>query len=392
MNDYNIIAKNIIRAIRNVAGKDKLNLHEPLFSGKEKEYLNNCIDTTYVSSVGDYVKTFEKMIVDYTGAKFAVAVINGTSALKVALKLSGVENGDEVLVPALTFVGTTNAISYNSAVPHFVDCDAQTLGIDTFKLFKYLSKITTQKDRKCYNKITGRIIKAIIPVHTFGHPADLERLIEISKKFHIKMVEDAAESIGSFYKKKHTGTFGEFGILSFNGNKTITSGNGGVILTDNANLAKRAKHLVTTAKLSHKWEYIHDEIGYNYKLSNINAALGCAQLEQLSKILDSKRLLYQSYFSVFKKIPEITLFKEAKHCKSNYWLQTLILNQKHKKYKDKIIEKLVQDRIFARPAWRLMNDLKMYENYPRMDLSSSKLLYETIINIPSSPSICFNKS
>ena len=226
-----------------------------------------------MSSVGKYVNDFENMLSDFTGAKFSVAVINGTSALQIALKLSGVKANNEVIVPALTFVGTVNAISYNNAIPHFVDNEEKTLGINFNKLLDYLSTITLQKNGQCINKITGKIIRAIIPVHTFGHPVDIDKLIEIANKFNIKVIEDAAESIGSFYKGKHTGTFGEFGVLSFNGNKSITTGNGGAILTNDLKLAKKAKHLTSTAKIPHKWEYIHDEVGYNYRMSNIKCCL-----------------------------------------------------------------------------------------------------------------------
>ena len=382
------IVKTISDAIRKVVGSEKdVALHEPFFNGNEIKYLKKCVKTTYVSSVGKYVDDFENMLSDFTGAKFTVAVINGTSALQIALKLSGVKANNEVIVPALTFVGTVNAISYNNAIPHFVDNEEKTLGIDFNKLSEYLSTITFQKNGECINKKTGNIIRAIIPVHTFGHPVDIEKLIETANKFNIKIIEDAAESIGSYYKGKHTGTFGEFGVLSFNGNKSITTGNGGAILTNDSKLAKKAKHLTSTAKIPHKWEYIHDEIGYNYRMSNINAALGCAQLEQVSKIIEAKRKLYDQYLDVFSTIPEITLFKEPKNCKSNYWLQTIILNQKMYKFQKLILKEINNERINVRPPWNLVSDLDMYLSCPKMDLSCSRLLSQKLINIPSSPNI-----
>ena len=387
MSENKGIGKKILDAIRKVVGNDDVGLHEPFFDGNEIAYLTKCVKTTYVSSVGKYVDDFENMLSDFTGAKFSVAMINGTSALQIALKLSGVKANNEVIVPALTFVGTVNAISYNNAIPHFVDNEEKTLGIDFNKLLDYLSTITFQKNGECINKITGKVIKAIIPVHTFGHPVDIEKLIEISKKFNIKIIEDAAESIGSFYKGKHTGTFGQFGVLSFNGNKSITTGNGGAILTNDAKLAKKAKHLISTAKIPHTWEYIHDEVGYNYRMSNINAALGCAQLEQISKILEAKRKLYDQYTNVFSKIPEITLFEEPKNCKSNYWLQTIILNKKMCKFQKLILEEINNQGINVRPPWNLVSDLDMYLSCPKMDLSCSRLLSQKLINIPSSPNI-----
>lgn len=392
MTEVKTITKNVIEAIRKVAGEKKLSLHEPIFLGKEYEYLKNCLDTTYVSTIGKYVETFEKSLIDYTGAKSAIGVINGTSGLQIALMLCGVRSGDEVILPALTFVATANAISYNSAVPHFVDCEEKTLGIDTSKLSKYLSSITIEKNGNFINKYTGRIIRAIIPVHTFGHPVDIDSLIEVSKKFNLKIVEDAAESIGSFYKTKHTGTFGHFGVLSFNGNKTITTGNGGAILTNDLQLAKKAKHLVSTAKVAHKWEYNHDAIGYNFRISNINAALGCAQLEQLEKIISAKRKIYKKYSKQFENISEISLFKEPKNCKSNYWLQTLILSKKIENKKNFILEETNKNGILTRPSWNLLSELKMYSSCPKMDLSCSRSLVKKIINIPSSPKIELNSN
>ena len=268
----------LISAITSVTGSGPVALHEPEFDGNEWDYIKECLDTNFVSSVGKFVDRFERDLEQYTGAKHVIAVSNGTSALHISLLLAGVEQGDEVLVPALTFVATANAVVYCGANPHFVDSEKESLGIDPEKLKTYLQATTTLIAGQCRNRSSGRVIRAMVPMHTFGHPSKIKELLEVCKEFNIAMVEDAAESLGSFYSEKHTGTFGLLGTLSFNGNKTITTGGGGAILTDDSTLAKRAKHLSTTAKVPHKWNYVHDEVGYNYRLPNLNAALGCAQL------------------------------------------------------------------------------------------------------------------
>ena len=278
------LPEDIVKAIGSVVGMNKAPLHEPFFNGNEWAYLKDCLDSSFVSSVGEFVNRFELELASFTGAKHAVAVVNGTSALHIALKLAGVQEGDEVLTPALTFIATSNAITYCNATPHFVDSEENTLGINATKLREYLISQTEQRSGQCVNRSTQRIIRALVPVHTFGHPVDLDGLLSVSHDFNITLVEDAAESLGSYYHGKHTGTFGLCGTLSFNGNKTITTGGGGAILTNNTKLALHAKHITTTAKLPHKWNYCHDAIGYNYRLPNLNAALGCAQLEQLNKI------------------------------------------------------------------------------------------------------------
>jgi aminotransferase in exopolysaccharide biosynthesis len=287
------LAQNIISAIREAIGPRTAALHEPSFGGKEWLNLKECLDSTYVSSVGKFVDQFEDDLSKYTGARYAVLVVNGTAALHIALKLAGVRATDEVLIPALTFVATANAVTYCNATPHFVDSEEHTLGIDADKLRTYLTRNTSQQSGQCVNKNTGKVIRALVPMHTFGHPSDLEGLLAIARDFNIELVEDAAESLGSYYNGQHTGTFGLLGTLSFNGNKTITTGGGGAILTNNPDLASRAKHLTTTAKLPHAWDFRHDEIGYNYRMPNINAAIGCAQLEQLSNKLSAKRNLFK---------------------------------------------------------------------------------------------------
>ena len=286
------LADQIITAIRAVVGTGSAVLHKPSFSGNEWLYLKECLDSTFVSSVGKFVDRFEVDLANITGAKHAVAVVNGTAALHIALKLAGVQAGDEVLIPSLTFIATANAVTYCNASPHFVDSEEVTLGVDAAKLRHYLTHQTEQRAGQCVNRDTGQVIRVLVPMHTFGHPVDVDGLVAIAHDFNIALVEDAAESLGSYYHGQHTGTFGLLGTLSFNGNKTITSGGGGAILTNDAVLARHAKHLTTTAKLPHAWEYSHDEIGYNYRLPNLNAALGCAQLEQLPAMLAAKRELF----------------------------------------------------------------------------------------------------
>ena len=383
----NELALQTLDALRRVIGTNPQQLHEPSFEGNEWVYLKDCLDSSYVSSVGKYVDKFEKNLTTYTGAKYAVAVVNGTAALHIALKLSEVSQDDEVLIPALTFVATANSVTYCNAVPHFVDIEEKTLGIDAKKLRQYLADITEQKSNQCVNKKTGRIIRALVPMHTFGHPSDLEGLISVCQEFNLNMVEDAAEAIGSYYKGQHVGTFGLFGTLSFNGNKTITTGGGGAILTNNENLAKKAKHLTTTAKISHKWEFRHDDIGFNYRMPNINAALGCAQLEQLDSKLISKRNLFRLYSAVFDQVSGIKIFQEPENCKSNYWLQTLILEENESGNLQKILEATNESQIMTRPSWVLLNELIPFLDCPSMDLVVAKSLSIRIINIPSSPNL-----
>ncbi|MAT85533.1 MAG: aminotransferase [Euryarchaeota archaeon] len=374
----------IVSKIRFVIGKGSHQLHEPLFLGNEKKYVRDTIEKNFVSSAGKYVDKFEHKFKDYVKSKYAVAVVNGTQALFISLKVCGVSRNDEVLMPALTFVGTANAVSYLGAKPHFIDSDISTLGVNCLKLDNYLKKITKIKNGKCINKITGNKIKAIIPVHVFGHPSDIENILLIAKKYKLKVIEDAAEALGSYYKKKHLGTFGEIGCFSFNGNKIITTGGGGMVVSNKKNLAKKIKHLTTTAKLKHRWEYIHDEVGFNFRMPNINAALGLAQMEKINIFLKAKRALFRKYQSVFKNIKEISIFKEPPNSKSNYWLQTIILTPKFKKNKDLLIKRLHGKKIFSRPVWKLLSELKPYKKCSRMNLSGSKEIYERSINIPSS--------
>jgi aminotransferase in exopolysaccharide biosynthesis len=375
----------IISAIRSVVGIERVALHEPSFHGNEWDYVKECLDTTFVSSVGKFVDRFERNLAEYTGAAYAVAVVNGTAALHIALKLSGVQSGDEVLVPALTFVATANAVAHCGAMPHFVDSEYRTLGIDPLKLREYLEATTEQCDGFCINRVTQKVIRALVPMHTFGHPSDLDGLMAIAHDFNLVLVEDAAESLGSYYHGQHTGTFGLLGTLSFNGNKTITTGGGGAIVTNDPELAKRAKHLTTTAKLPHAWEYRHDEIAYNYRMPNINAALGCAQLEQLPAFLEAKRMLFDVYCKAFANINGVHLMSEQEGCRSNYWLQTLMLDEDLSCLRDPILQATNDNGIMTRPAWVLMNELIPYQDCPAMDLSVAKSFCCRMINIPSSP-------
>ncbi len=376
----------IINAIKSVIPHHvgPVSLHEPSLGGNEWAYVKDCLDSTWVSYLGPYVDRFESMLADFTGVKQVVAVVNGTAALHMALKLVGVEPGDEVFVPALTFVATANAVTYCGAMPHFVDSDEKTLGLDPGKLEDYLKDIAQVNAAGCTNKFSGRRIKAVIPMHVFGHPVDLDPLVEVCKAYKIDMVEDAAESLGSYYKGTHTGNWGKLAILSFNGNKTVTTGGGGAIITNDERLGKLAKHLTSTAKIPHRWEYRHDAIGYNYRLPNLNAALGCAQMEQLPKFLEQKRRLADGYQKAFQGIGGVRFFTEPSFAKSNYWLNVLLLDDAFAEKREVVLEKTNDKGIMTRPAWTLMNKLPMFKNCPAMDLGCAENLSKRLINIPSS--------
>jgi aminotransferase in exopolysaccharide biosynthesis len=378
------LVEQIVAAIRATVGVNPVPLHEPYFAGNEWVYLKECLDSTFVSSVGAFVDRFEADIAAYTGAKYVVAVANGTAALHVALHLAGVRANDEVLVPALTFVATSNAVAYCGAVPHYVESEERTLGVDTVALREYLGDITEFRAGTCVNRLTGRAIRAIVPMHVFGHPLELDGLLEVASDFRLTIVEDAAEALGSSYNGRHTGTFGLLGALSFNGNKTITTGGGGAILTDDQNLARRAKHLTTTAKVAHRWEFGHDELGYNYRLPNLNAALGCAQLEQLPTLLAAKRRLFHRYSEAFESIREARLMAEPNGSHSNYWLQTLILNRAIACKRDAVLTATNDAGLMTRPVWILNHRLPMFQANPRMPLATAESLEQRIINIPSS--------
>jgi aminotransferase in exopolysaccharide biosynthesis len=374
--------REILNFIRSLYGKEGfIPLHEPVFLGNEKRYLEACIDSTFVSSVGRFVDRFEEMVADYTGAQYAVATVNGTAALHIALKLVGVGEGSEVITQPLTFIATCNAISYCGAQPVFVDVDRDTLGLSPESLRSFLETRTLRRNGLCYNKTTGNRIAAILPMHTFGHPCRIEEIARICEEYRIPLVEDAAESLGSFLGDRHTGTFGRVAAFSFNGNKTITTGGGGMIVTDDESLARRAKHLTTTAKLPHPYEYIHDEIGYNYRLPNLNAALGCAQMEQLPEILKNKRATARCYRDFFKKLDEVDFVDEPENARSNFWLNALIFGEKPQR--DSFLEMSNARGIMTRPVWRLMNRLPMFEQCERLPLPNAEWLEERVVNIPS---------
>ncbi|MBC7466798.1 MAG: LegC family aminotransferase [Bdellovibrio sp.] len=362
--------------------KSLIGLHEPIFKGNEKKYTERCIDSTFVSSVGEFVTGFEISISEFTKIPYAVACVNGTAALHMALILSGVEQNDEVLTQALTFVATANAISYCKAQPIFIDSDRRRLGMGADSLRNFLNEYgDVRNDGFCYNKKTNRRIKACVPMHVFGHPVDLEEILKICDQFKITLIEDAAESLGSTYKNHHTGFYGHVSILSFNGNKTITTGGGGMILTRDKELAARAKHLTTTAKNPHKWEFYHDEIGYNYRLPNINAALGVAQMEYLSEILDNKRKTAMEYKTFFQN-SEFEFINEPTDSKSNFWLNAILL--KSKTERDQFLQDTNENGVMTRPVWALMNELKQFSAAQTTDLTNAIYLRDHLVNIPSS--------
>ena len=418
--------KNITDFIRSTFQEptDFIPLHDPRFIGNEKKYMAECIDSNFVSSVGEFVGRFEKMCAEYTGVKYAVAAMNGTSALHIALLLAGVQRDDEVITQALTFIATANAISYTGAKPVFIDVDKETMGLSPSAMEAWLSEnvemkedegargrrgdyatsrlhdLTTSRQtaesscdravmRSCsrntetfpYNKLTGKRISAVVPMHTFGHPVKLKELKEVCDRYNIPLIEDAAESIGSYYRGKHTGTTGKLGILSFNGNKLITTGGGGMILTDDEELAKMAKHLTTQAKVPHPYEFVHDHIGYNYRLTNINAALGCAQMESLDHLLSLKRTLAEQYKEFFKN-SEFEFFAEPEHCRSNYWLNAII--NKDKSHRDELLQFTNKNGVMTRPIWELMNRLPMFSDCQTDSLENSIWFADRVVNIPSS--------
>jgi len=380
----NKLSIEICERIKSVIGHSKVGLHEPFFNSSEKENLFDCIDSSYVSSVGEYVNIFEKMIEDFTKSKKAIALVNGTSALHLALKVSGIKPNEEIICPSLTFVATANAISYMDAKPHFVDINEKTLGIDPLALEDWLDKIIIKKKGKSINKNTGRVVSAIIPMHTFGHPLEINSIVKIAEKYNLIVIEDAAESLGSLYKGKHTGTFGKIGVLSFNGNKIVTTGGGGALITNDLEIASLAKHLSRTAKVEHKWKLIHNQIGFNYRMPNLNASIGCAQMKKLPSFIQSKRSLFLKYKEVFKSLLGVRIFSEPANSRSNYWLQTLILDKGYEGEIEDILEITNKEGIMTRPSWELMHHLQMYKNCPRAPLPISESLAKRIINIPSS--------
>ena len=356
-------------------------LHIPRFRGNEKKYLNDCINSTFVSSVGAFVDKFESMMTEVSQTKKAVAVVNGTAGLEVALRLAGVEKGNEVITQALTFVATANAIAYNDAIPVFLDVDLDTMGLSSNAVESFLNEFGELRDGVCFNKKTGNKIAACMPMHTFGFPVHIDKLLVVCEKWNIPLVEDAAESIGSYYKGRHTGSFGLISAFSFNGNKVVTSGGGGCIVSNNESLAIQAKFLTTTAKEPHPYEYVHNQLGYNYRMPNINAALACAQLEVLNDYIENKRLLANEYAYFFEK-RGIKFRKELPDTKANYWLMAIELENNNER--DLFLQSTNNSGIMTRPIWRLMFRLPMYKDCYRDEQKNAKFLEDRIVNIPSS--------
>lgn len=371
---------NFIREL--YSSQEFIPLSVPKFVGNEKKYLNECIDTTFVSSVGKFVDKFEEMVADYTGAKKAVVCVNGTNALHMSLLLVGVERDDEVLTQALTFIATCNAISYIGAHPVFIDVDRNTMGLSPDAMKNWLAKNAEIRNDQCFNKNTGRRVKACVPMHTFGHPVRIDEIADVCAEYHIELVEDAAESIGSKYKGIHTGLFGKVGALSFNGNKTITTGGGGMLLFNDEELGTLAKHITTQAKVPHRWEFVHDHIGYNYRMPNINAALGCAQMEHLEEFVLNKRETAQKYKDFFASVENIEFFPEPENCRSNYWLNAVIL--KDRNAQQTFLQETNDKGVMTRPIWELMNRLPMFKNCEHDGLKNTVWFADRIVNIPSS--------
>jgi perosamine synthetase len=378
-NNQNLSIINFIKSIYN--NKKFIPLHEPRFFGSEKKYLNKCIDSTFVSSAGKFVEECEDKIAKYIGSKYVVLTSNGTSALHISLLLAGVDKNSEVITQPLTFVAACNAISYCNSNPIFIDVDRDTMGLSPSRLRYFLENNTAIQNKQCINIKTNKVIKACIPMHSYGHPCRIDKIKDICDEYYIFLIEDAAESLGSLYKNKHTSTFGQLGTISFNGNKIITAGGGGCIITNDKVLAKKAKHLTTTAKVPHKWDFNHDLIGYNYRMPNLNAALLMAQLEKLNDFIDNKRNLANKYKTFFKR-SDYNFFNEPKDSRSNYWLNSIIL--KNKTQRDKFLKETNSNGVMTRPVWTLMNKLQMFKDAQCDDLKNSKWLEERVVNIPSS--------
>ncbi|MDC1398237.1 LegC family aminotransferase [Octadecabacter sp.] len=380
------LSKKLIKQIRSVTGYDEqiISLHKPEFHGREKHLLSDCIDTGWVSSVGSYVDAFGAEIAKISDCQFGVPVVNGTVALQIALSLVGVSEDCEVLVPTLTFVATANAVSHLGALPHFVDSSYRTLGICPSRLRQHLEKSAQVRNGQTWNITTGRRIAAVVPMHVYGCPVDMDELTALTLEWPMAIVEDSAESVGSKYKGRACGSLGQVAAISFNGNKIITTGAGGAIVTNDEDLARRAKHITTTAKKSHRWAFIHDEIGYNFRMPNLNAALGVAQLEQLNARINQKKRLFDAYAVALSELNGVSLFETPSYSSSNNWLITLILDQDMAKDRDFLLDELNNDGLMSRPVWTLMHHLPMYNGHPKADLSHAIDLEMRVINIPSS--------
>lgn len=367
--------------------KDFVALHEPLFSGNEKKYLTDCIDTTFVSTVGPYVDKFERLVEEITGAKRAVALVNGTTALSLSLRVAGVRPGDEVLVPSMSFVATANAVCHAGGTPHFVDCNRDRMSICPDALESWLKFVGEKTITGLRNRRTGKRISSLVVMHCFGLPADMENLLRVANHFKITIIEDAAEALGSYYQGQHAGTIGLLGTFSFNGNKIVTTGGGGAVVTNDDALANEIKHLSTTAKVPHRWEYFHDQVGYNYRMPNINAALGCAQLENIETLVLAKRKLYERYEKCFSPVRGLKLFSEPRGTRSNYWLNAIIIDEANQSYRDRILECTNDLGIMTRPAWHPLDELPPFEGCQKSDLAVTRQIAKSVINLPSGPGL-----
>lgn len=386
--DHSSICEGFLQTLLEVLRpKQAYPLHEPEFTSNELKYITETIESGWVSSAGKFVENFEKHLADYTGAKKAVAMVNGTAALQIGLLLAGVRPQDEVVVPAFSFVATANSVAHCGAIPNFVDISSHSLGIDVPRLRAYLNSNIEKTSYGAKNKYSGRRLGAIVPMHTFGHPMDIEELLTVASDFGVPVVEDAAESLGSFRNGQHTGTFGLCGAISFNGNKIITTGAGGALLFNDEHLAQRAKHITTTAKTPHRWRFFHDEVAWNYRMPNINAALGVAQLEILEGLVQKKRLLAKKYQEAFKSNKNFDWFDEANGNRSNFWLNAVMLREQDENLRDELLDYANNINVGVRPAWTLLNKLPMYSNCPSDDLTVSKTVEISLINLPSSPQI-----
>jgi len=377
----------VLRTVVGAPGETVVPLHAPTFTARDAELVQDCLASTFVSSVGQYVDRFEAALAAYTGSAHAIAVVNGTAALQVALTLAGVQRDDEVLIPALSFVATANAVAHCGAVPHFVDSSVQTLGMDPEALERYLSGVVQLTPDGARNRLTGRRIAAVVPMHTFGHPVEMVRLVEVAAQFRLVVVEDAAESLGSTHRGQHAGTFGQLATLSFNGNKIVTTGGGGAILTSDPTLAQRAKYLTTTAKRPHRWAFEHDAIAWNFRLPNLNAALGCAQMERLPALVARKRELARRYQDALDGCDGVTFMREPEDTCSNYWLNTVMLQTAEAGERELVLQATNDAGYQCRPVWRLLHTLPMFAQCPRADLPVANRLEATLINLPSSPSL-----
>lgn len=379
-------AEQLLNILHNVhdGKKRPIQLHEPHLGEREWEYVKKCLDSGWVSYLGQYVEQFEKMLSDYTSVEHVLSVVNGTAALHLGLMAAGVRRQDEVLVPAMTFVATANAVAYLDAVPHFTDINAETLGVCPQKLNAYLEQTCEMRNGECINKKTGRRISALIAVHALGHPVDLDALNAVCRKYGIMLIEDAAEALGTLYKGTHVGGRGHLAVLSFNGNKIITTGGGGALLTNDGALFEKARHLATTAKVPHPWKMDHDQVGYNYRLPNINAALGCAQMERIHDFIRRKRALAQKYAIAFKDAPGARFQHEPRHSTSNYWLNALVLNPETLMEKEALISAGHDCGIKLRPSWRLLHRLPMFSHCPKMELATAEHIEAALITLPSS--------